>query len=102
MHLIIDKSDEPAGCRVIDVGFGCLAVLFDKFSLTAAFVDEAEVKNAGNHEFDGPESARSGSQHLIKTVNNFGRSELVSRKVSLFPGIHTSFHVADVGEAHVL
>jgi hypothetical protein len=50
----------------------------------------------------GRESARSGRHHLIKTVNNFGRSELVSRKASLFPGIHTSFHVADVGKAHIL
>jgi hypothetical protein len=40
--------------------FGYLAVLFDKFSLTAAFEDKAAIKSAGNHDFKGPLSANTG------------------------------------------
>ena len=47
-------------------------------------------------------TATRGRHYLVKTVSYFDWSELVSRKTSLFPGVHTAFHVADVSKAHVL
>jgi hypothetical protein len=39
---------------------GSTAVVHHPISSTSAFGGEAEVKNAGNHDFEGPESANTG------------------------------------------
>ena len=51
---------------------------------------------------EGRGSATSGRYKPAETVGNFGQSVLVSRKASFVPGVHSSFHVADVRKAHVL
>jgi len=58
----------------INVCFGSSAAPRDPTSSRAAFGGKAEVKNAGNHEFEGPESANSGHSWQFGKLpqNGFG------------------------------
>jgi hypothetical protein len=55
------RNDVVTGGGSKDVRFGSTAVVHHPISSTSAFGGKAEVKNAGNHEFVGPESAASVS-----------------------------------------
>jgi len=51
-----------------DVRFGYVAALSRYSSSAAAFGREAEVKNPGNHDFEGPEPAKTGQSPIRNAI----------------------------------